>query len=973
MWRVRGSEPGVVLLAVLLCSMLLPGRGAAQTQLRDRDFLNLGSPEPYLNYGRKEYDPYPDVITARNKYDRLGNFQMRGYRVFQWELDRPGYSTIDSRRAQYLGWFTNLVILNDSYRGWNYAATIGEDIRTKLTDLTLNDPRWFGLRLDGASSDNRFTLLLSQGGSQYTVPKFSTFQNTKERSSVLVFGGHWETQLGSLLRLGATYFNQHMTDTFNGNGSFTKGDTPYSMLPPSFIQVIVEDDSPDVPSTPAAVYNMDIIITGVSQGQPVRLTSIEGDANFDATLNPRVTGGTAIPGGYRVAGADENVTYEFTMPAFTPPDATQYSQNPNLPLGGLTMRSVRFVADVAGDYKISVRQRHLVLDDKIQATNVSKGYKQGDAKYTNPFTGLTGADALLTPAQAAAQGKATAYKSWPVPPSPGTTTVNPFLQFKWNLQDTTDVSYTVLRSEGRGINGSNRRQVTFEYGIPTGQALYGMDAEFRLKDLTIKGELSSNPQYFIFPVGSDAGDRDMKRRWAYFVNATQQYRSVTLGGEVFRLDPDYSGNYDSVRGGIPFFTDKTASVGSQMQEMYVMSDNDDNDQWPDEAINELPSAEKTDSGIFPGLDENQDLIPDSDQNVNGIPDWTEPIIFYDADPPEFVYGLDFNNNGVVDYRENDDQPDYPYRRDRKGVHLFVTKDNLGPLGNWVTAGAYRIKAPANGNRANAYYGRYEYRSMSPYFGRLRINDDIKSVEDGVRDDVYIWRDLSSRRIDSPYPYLTSKQIEERDLNSQLFAPTPDSLTMRNSLVNTLFVESRLSPATGVDVINNVQWIRNSQRADQFADSTSQADNVLSTITLVNKVSYTLRLGNVTVRPMFKHLLLRKHSDKLDKATGQGNILSYSIYSPIVRNKYELTDKSSLEMGFQGFPFWKFRHTDRVDPSQDFSEWTFLAMMTNRSDYYGYNLASQFGWMRTARDYDDATMKALDVANSRIFFDIVAGF
>ena len=82
-----------------------------------------------------------------------------------------------------------------------------------------------------------------------------------------------------------------------------------------------------------------------------------------------------------------------------------------------------------------------------------------------------------------------------------------------------------------------------------------------------------------------------------------------------------------------------------MQEMSVMTDNDDNDQWPDEMINELPSAEKSDSGIFPGLDENNDLIPDSDQNFNGIPDWTEPILFYDADPPDFIYGIDFNNNG----------------------------------------------------------------------------------------------------------------------------------------------------------------------------------------------------------------------------------------------------------------------------------------------------------------------------------------
>ena len=123
---------------------------------------------------------------------------------------------------------------------------------------------------------------------------------------------------------------------------------------------------------------------------------------------------------------------------------------------------------------------------------------------------------------------------------------------------------------------------------------------------------------------------------------------------------------------------------------------------PDEMINELPSAEKSDSGIFPGLDENNDLIPDSDQNFNGIPDWTEPILFYDADPPDFIYGIDFNNNGVVDYRENDALPDYPYPRDRQGTHLVATKKGLGRWGKWTSVGYYTMKEPAGGGKGRGH-------------------------------------------------------------------------------------------------------------------------------------------------------------------------------------------------------------------------------------------------------------------------------
>ncbi|MCG3777036.1 MAG: hypothetical protein JW395_3912 [Nitrospira sp.] len=91
------------LLTLIGCLALTAPAVEAQTATRNREFLNLGSTEGYLNYGRKEYDPYPSVINARNKYDRLGNYLSRGFEVFSWEFSRPGYSSINTRTAQYLG------------------------------------------------------------------------------------------------------------------------------------------------------------------------------------------------------------------------------------------------------------------------------------------------------------------------------------------------------------------------------------------------------------------------------------------------------------------------------------------------------------------------------------------------------------------------------------------------------------------------------------------------------------------------------------------------------------------------------------------------------------------------------------------------------------------------------------------------------------------------------------------------------
>ena len=500
-----------------------------------------------------------------------------------------------------------------------------------------------------------------------------------------------------------------------------------------------------------------------------------------------------------------------------------------------------------------------------------------------------------------------------------------------------------------------------------------MDWDLDFKGLKIKGELATNPQYFLFPVGSNAGKRFDKQALGYFLTAQKEVGPIEIGGEFFNLDPDYSGNYDSARGGVAFFSDN-CFVCPQTQEMSVMTDNDDNDQWPDEMINELPSAEKSDSGIFPGLDENNDLIPDSDQNFNGIPDWTEPILFYDADPPDFIYGIDFNNNGVVDYRENDALPDYPYPRDRQGTHLVATKKGLGRWGKWASVGYYTMKEPAGGGKAKAIYARYEHNFTSPYLGRVRINEDIKQVKDDIRDDVYVWKDVGlNERIPSPFPHLKGPMIEARDLNSQVFPPDVDPLNMRNSLVNTLFISSTFRQFSNLNVINNIQWIRNSQAEDEFDDGTQQEAGVLSTFTMVNRFDYTINAGNLNIRPMFKHLFLRKYSSVLEDATGDGRIDSRSIYAPIIRTRFDLTTKSNLQLGFQGFPFWRHTSLDRVDDSNDFKEWTLVLMMSNRSDHYGYNLASQFGFIRTSREYDDATRASDSFDNSRLFFDIVAGF
>ena len=107
-----------------------------------------------------------------------------------------------------------------------------------------------------------------------------------------------------------------------------------------------------------------------------------------------------------------------------------------------------------------------------------------------------------------------------------------------------------------------------------------------------------------------------------------------------------------------------------------MEDNDDQDRYPDTVRYDwLPG----DSRVFPGWDANNDFIPDINQNdnfarSNVTPDYEEPFLRYGSDRPEFLFGVDMNNNFWVDQYENDELPDYPYRKDHRGYNIYGGAD-----------------------------------------------------------------------------------------------------------------------------------------------------------------------------------------------------------------------------------------------------------------------------------------------------------
>ena len=871
-----------------------------------RDFLNRGQWQGYYNIGKHGYNPETVSVLSFELYDRLGTHLFRGYPLMSWRETRSDSLGLQesslNREIYFFQFFNDMVVSNDSYGGWSFSAAIGDNIRTSLTPLTLRTPQWQGARVDGGAADQGFTLLLTRGQQR----RFSAFDARLDRSPVLAYGGRYYLQPSDVLTLGMSFFNQHQVDAESKRGSFVSGTQPYQITSPNEISVWIESDAPEA-GTVAAVRVVDIeIVVQEEDGTQRHLSSdraATSPAEFSRGLLPRVSGGTRVGDMRQVEGPGEAVEYLFSLPQ------------------GAAIVDARFVADVAGDYRISVRQSH--------------DY-QGEMRY------------------------------WPSQANPKHSQLgNP--QYPYDFKPTeVDPHFTVARATGSPGLGRSRT-VRFTHGIPSGKTLIGTDFSLVARELMATGEIVYNIEESLFPFSSDStgvrGRKSTSGAWAYLLNIRKPLKvgslAVELGGEFYRMDPDYSGGYDSRRGGTIFFTDQGGSRGKEAftQELHLMEDNDDNDEIPDDSFADQGRFQQflqgnysggRAGGVFPGLDEDGDLTPDNDRDRNGVPDWTEPFLFTGSDPADLVYGIDFNNNAEPDFRENDDYPDYPIRKDQKGIHGYAAFPEALPGLTRLSLGYYASEEIAGWGEASALYARVGAEWDAPGGIRADFKDDVKLVEDSIRDDVYVWTIGDISPLANVY--------------SPVVPPPPDPLVMRKSLVNFGSLKFAWAHPTGTRASLDFLHYLNRQREIEGV----QGSETFSEFGMVSRLEYSGRWGSFDVWSGFKYAASEgRRGLAWDDASTRFRALA-------VKASYSIMPGMSLQWGMSGLPGLPMRFTDSENELLSYEEDKTVFMLQGRSDdFMGLSLSLSSGIQLYRRDYDEGD-RVRDFDTMGIFVDLIAG-
>lgn len=868
-----------------------------------RSFISRGTWPGYWNYGGQPYSPTTVSGRSQELYDRLGTHLLRGYPLVSWRetrSDSVGLQESSLARENYLfEFFGELVVASDSYSDWNFSVTTGDNIRTTLTPLTLRSPRWQGMRIDAKAPRQDFTMLLTRGA----LRRFSAFDARRDLSPVLAYGGHYSNQVGDVLTLGATLFNQHQVDVESDQGSFISGTQPYQMQSPSQIAVRIESDAADF-SSAAGVYGVAL---------DLEVVDADGVVEHLAVIAEAPVGGQRVGEMIQVVGTGEAVDYVF-----------------NLPPGAQVVKAT-FRADVTGDYRISVRQAH-------EFDFISRDEPQ------------------------------TELRNWPSEPSHSQGGALYPLDFK---PSQTAPYFTVARAEGEPGLG-RRRTVSFEHGIPSGKTLIGTDFKIVAKELQAEGEIVYNIEEQHFPFSNDSlevrGAKKSKGSWAYTLNINRSLElgdwPLQLGGELFRMDPDYSGGYDSRRGGTVFFTDKGGANGTEAftQEFPLVEDNDDDDRYPDDAFEDggryatqIPGQFGATpwAGVFPGLDADGDQTPDNDRDRNGVADWTEPFLHYHSDPSDFVYGIDFNNNAQPDFRENDDYADYPIRKDQRGFHAFVAAGGPGGGVERIALGYYDMREIAGGGEARSLYARVDGRWQPAAGVQLELHDDIKLVDDSIRDDVYAW-------------VTGDTALTGPNTNSPLNPPPPDPLAMRNSLVNTAYMHLAYQPVDHVELRSDLIYFINRQGAISEQGVLAQDSGSYSELAWVTRGAYRYRWDRFDVWAAAKFAFKEGH-----RGPGWPD-QSLRFFGPIVRTSYRIMEGMRVQWGMSGLPLLPLRMVDGENGAADYKERKMVLMLNGRTeDYQGSVVNINTGIELYRRDYDQGGRER-DFANFGLFLEVIVG-
>ena len=341
---------------------------------------------------------------------------------------------------------------------------------------------------------------------------------------------------------------------------------------------------------------------------------------------------------------------------------------------------------------------------------------------------------------------------------------------------------TQWKGEGRP------RKVRYRYGAARAATLYGLDLEGTVSNVFVRAHYSINGKYKQYPtipkdkigfsrtqttvrgpegeeetgvsidflsglpvdangiptysetegerfeafLGGDGTDENgngkLGRETAWFIQLKSRFGRLHLEGVVYHIDPGYTTNYLNFgahpnRGQI--YTLERNERGRPLANL-------PEEQIPWDATNYTLVEDDDDDNDLPDSINFNSVIPHADdRDQNGVLDYQEDFLIFDADPPVFTSSIDLNNNGTIDTIEDDFEPEYEYGIDRQGYHLkakYNLLDNLAIQVGWLNESEISSR-----RKNNTKYIQITYKRDIPDFGSFDFQNRFVRAQDDIPD------------------------------------------------------------------------------------------------------------------------------------------------------------------------------------------------------------------------------------------------
>jgi hypothetical protein len=839
----------------------------------------------YTNYAATPYQRYVDPnLWGDYFYDLYGNFLTRGWLVYNWTEEHPRISE-GSR-----------LLKRGEYAGFFRSLVVASDVKDQYSfSITVGDellttltPMTFRKAVfNGAQVDFMSDRVAVTGLlSRISAPGFITDPNPASFNDYTnLLGGRATARLGDFVTLGGTFVNAH-----NGRGTLEsfKGNPFKGEL----TSAQLEDQINTITIRLSDDSPADNQGGAVLLADEVEITTRIGDQDTVLSGNsvgftPERTGGT-IREGLATANGTEQILLRYHLPRLAELiDDRDLINN---------IQRMRFKLVLVNDYRVEITS-----DRQTSAENQP-------------------------------------------------------------------VFLLVTQAEGNIQDGTNRQQVTFDYGLPTATQIFGFTVEVKdFLGFDLYSELDLNHRYRKYPNRRRETQRafsgiegDAVAR-AWMLNLGRSAPPWRFFAEAFYMDEDYATSPFIVGGdGRVDYEDPTRGLYD------FVDDNDDQDRKPDQQrLFQDPrtgtergaqgrSAEGfADEAVFPGWDENNDFISDFNQNgnlfrENRFPDYEEPFLRYQTDRPEFLFGTDLNNNGWIDRFENDNLPDFPYKRDHQGYNAYV-KNQASPHLQF-TLGRTDARLISDDRRNDTWYGLVAFEQDYPVLGRVRVFDMLKKARDDIQDDLFQWVQL---------PGLPGGQ---QSIEDPLFA--------RDTWINTCWVGFDRQANLGINFSHKLKYETVSQRKKAQVQGFKDHTRFLG---LIDKADYLRHFGRLRVRPKVKSEFLRDNTPySMGGVRGERDQWAGTAFLVC---EFPVLNRTEIEAGVEQTWFYELG-ADEQDLAQgeftgDLRNTVVALQLSNRGDYLGYRLTTQLGFSLSRVSRERVELPSDPQTNSSVFMTVYA--